>query len=89
MLSRFAVTRQRAEENGAFALSVEGLSWMLLKACRVNDQQFLTLLQPTNGRFPRNEPELRAMTEAIRRMGRILEHANDSSCELPAMPVCS
>ena len=78
LITRFEILRWRAAENGGFVMSVEGLSYMLMKSCRVNDQQFIQLLQPTQGRFPRNDAELRAMYGALRRMGHILERTTDN-----------
>ena len=55
LLTRFEVTRERATEVGAFRMSYEGISYILLRAIRVNDPQFIMLTQPTNGRLPNDE----------------------------------
>ena len=51
---------------------------MLLRACRVNDQQFLMLTQPTNGRLPNNEATYRNLFAALRRLGHVVEHHKDN-----------
>ena len=56
-------------------MSPEGLAWLLLKACGVNHNQLLSILQPFQGRFPNTEAELNAMQMTLRRMGHILESA--------------
>ena len=55
LLTRFEIVRNRATEVGNFDMSYEGISYMLLRSCRVSDQQFLMLTQPTNGRLPNDE----------------------------------
>ena len=60
------------------AMSWEGSSWLLLKACGVPHHQLLSVLQPYQGRFPITEAEFNAMQLTLRRMGRILEHAPGS-----------
>ena len=40
--------RFRANQNGGAAMSWEGYSWLLLRACGVNSSQLMTLLQPFN-----------------------------------------
>ena len=76
LITRFQGIRHRAEVGGAnMMMSVEGISWLFLRACGVNSSQLLTLLQPTNTRFPTSEAEFQAMLMAIRRMGHILEGA--------------
>ena len=51
LLTRFEIVRNRAMEMCNFNMSFEGISYMLLRSCRVTDQQFLMLTQPTNGRM--------------------------------------
>ena len=60
------------------ALSVEGNSWVLLRACGVVQAQLLARSQPTNHRFPTTEDELSAMITAIRRMGDIVGGTPDN-----------
>ena len=51
LITRFDIVRQRANQQGQMTVSVQGLVWILLKACRVNDTQLMQLLQPP-WRFP-------------------------------------
>jgi hypothetical protein len=59
------------------AMSWEGYSWLLFKACGISmsHHQLLNVLQPYQGRFPSTEAEFNAMQLTLRRMGHILEHA--------------
>ena len=76
MLSRFMTLRYRAAQGGqGMAMSWEGYSWLLLKACGVSHHQLLNVLQPYQGRFPSTEAEFSAMQLTLRRMGHILEQA--------------
>jgi len=59
-------------------MSIEGLSWLLLRACHVNDQQLLQLLADFRGRFPTNEVEMRTLQTSLRRMGHILERSTNN-----------
>jgi hypothetical protein len=75
MLSRFMTLRHRAAQGGAgMIVSWEGYNWLLLRACGVNQNQLLNVLQPFQGRFPGTEAEFGAMQLTLRRMGHILEH---------------
>ena len=56
-------------------MSWEMYSWLLLRACGVNQNQLLNILQPLQGRFPNNEQEFNGMELTLRRMGHILENA--------------
>ena len=78
VLTLFEVTRERAREVGNFNMSYEGISYMLLRACRVNDQQFIMLTQPTDGRLPNDEPGYRRLFTALRRLGHVVEHHRDN-----------
>ena len=78
LLTRFEIVRHRATDTGNFQMSFEGIAYMLLRACRVNDQQFLMLTQPTGGRLPNNEPEYRNLFGALRRLGHVIEHRPDN-----------
>ena len=44
LITRFDTIRQRANQEGQMTMSVQGLSWILLRACQVNDTQLMTLL---------------------------------------------
>ena len=50
-------------------------SWLLIRACGVNQNQLSNILQPLQGRFPNTEQEFTAMELTLRRMGHILENA--------------
>ena len=54
LITRFDTVRNRAELQGQVAMSIEGLVRILLRACQVNDQQLMTLLQPTDGLYLSN-----------------------------------
>ena len=74
LLTSFEIVRNRAVENSNFAMNFECTSYMLLRACRVTDQQFLMLTQPTNGRLPNNEATYRNLFASLRRQGHVVEH---------------
>ena len=75
IINRFDVVRQLAHDQGQLVISVTGLTWLLLRAIGVSDQQLLTLLAPFNGVFPQNEAQLSQLKTQLRRMGHVLEHA--------------
>ena len=74
LITRFDGVRQRAQDQGAMVMSVQGISWLLLRACGVSDSQLINLLQPTMGLFPATQEQYNAMCTALRRMGHIIEH---------------
>jgi len=77
LLSRFMTLRHRAQTGGTGAtMSYEGYSWLLLKACKVTQNQLLQILQPYQGRFPNTEAEFNALQLTLRRMGHILENSH-------------
>ena len=55
------------------AMTWEGYSHLLLRACRVNPQQMVSLFSPFGGIPPTTEQQFNQMEMAIRRMGHILE----------------
>ena len=76
MIARFRTLRWRAAAGGAgINMTWEGYTWLLLKACGISAQQLMSLLQPTNGRFPTNEQDFENMLMMMRRMGHILENS--------------
>eukprot|EP00969_Alexandrium_andersonii_P107506 4742497-Alexandrium_andersonii.AAC.1 len=75
LITRFDVLKQRANDQGQLALSVEGLVWLLLRACQVSDHQLMTLLQPFGGRFPNTPAQYQQILVLLRRKGHILEHS--------------
>ena len=69
------------------AMSWEGYSWLLLRACGVNQHQLLSILQPYQGRFPSTEAEFNSMQLTLRRMGHILEQTpGNIASQLRAAP---
>ena len=75
LISRFDTVRQAANNQGQLALSFQGLAWILLRACQVNDMQLMQLLQPFGGLFPSNQAEYAQLTTLLRRMGHIIERS--------------
>ena len=58
LLSRFIALKYRAEQGGAgMTMSVEGYSWLVVRACGANSTQLLQLLAPYQGRFPNTDAE--------------------------------
>ena len=56
-------------------IGYEGLSFLLLRACRVTDAQLQMLLQPYNMAYPNTEQQLVHMSQHLRRIGHMLERA--------------
>ncbi len=54
-------------------MNTQGITYILLKACQVNESQLLQLIQPFQGLFPANDAEYHALCTAMRRMGHIIE----------------
>ena len=75
LLVRYMSLRYKAQQGGGGQMSWEMYSWLLLRACGVNQNQLLNILQPLQGRFPNNEQEFNGMELTLRRMGHILENA--------------
>ncbi|CAE8619736.1 unnamed protein product [Polarella glacialis] len=75
LITRFDIIRQRANDQGQMALSVQGLTWILLRACQVNDTQLTQLLAPMQGLFPGTEAEYSQLRIILRRMGHIIERS--------------
>jgi len=69
-MTRFEVLRNRALEIADFEMNFEmnlkRVSFMLLRACRVTDQQFIQLTRPTQGRLPADEAQYRQLFFALR-----------------------
>jgi hypothetical protein len=78
LITRFEVTRQRAAEGGNLVMSVEGLTYKLLRSCKVSDHQFMNLLLPTQGRLPQTDREHMNLFSALRRMGHVVEKSKDN-----------
>lgn len=73
LLVRFGSIRGRAADQGGAILSVQGITWILLRAIGISDQQLIQLLAPFNGLFPSTEAEYTQLKTNRRRMGHILE----------------
>ena len=74
LLERFDTVRARAAEQGRLTVSWEGLSWILLRAIGVSDNQLLQILLPFQGSMPSNQMQFDQMRTSLRRMGHILEN---------------
>ena len=75
LITRFDTIRQRANQEGQLNISIQGLTWILLRACSVNDSQLMTLLQPFGGLFPATAEQYRTLCTLLRRMGHIIERS--------------
>ena len=75
LLQRFESLRIRAQEQGGLALSVPGISWLLIRAIGVTEAQLMTLLTPFQGTLPANEARFEELKAALRRMGHIIDGA--------------
>eukprot|EP00438_Fugacium_kawagutii_P025194 Skav218080 [mRNA] locus=scaffold3382:13254:23272:- [translate_table: standard] len=73
LLVRFDSIRARAAEQGGAVVSVQGITWILLRAIGISDHQLIQLLAPYGGLFPATEAELTQLKMSLRRMGHILE----------------
>ena len=76
ILARFRSIRWRAQQGGAnVTISIEGIAWLLLRACGPAGNQLVTILSPMHGRFPTTEAELESicLDLGLRRMGHVLE----------------
>lgn len=79
VLSRFDIVRQRARADGGGAtVSTETAALILLRAVGVNHTQFQQITQPFGYRLPATEQEFLHMTNAIRRLGHIVESHRDN-----------
>ena len=75
LITRFDTVRQRANQEGQLTMSIQGITWILLRACQVNDTQLMSLLQPFNGIFPSTPEQYTQLCTLLRRMGHIIEHS--------------
>ena len=71
---RLDTVRARAAEQGRLMVSWEGLSWMLVKAVGISDNQLVQILQPYQGVLPGNQSQFSQLRLSLRRMGHILEN---------------
>ena len=78
LISRFDITRQRAQNEGGGMMSLETASLILLRSCGVSGEQFQALTTPFGLRLPTNEAEFSQMCHHLRRMAHIVErHPNN------------
>ena len=66
LLVRYMSLRGRAQQGGGGQMSWDMYSWLLLRACGVNQMQLLNILQPMQGRFLNTEQEFNAMELTLR-----------------------
>ena len=52
LISRFDAVRLRASQQGQMQVSIQGLTWILLRAIGMSEQQLIILLQPLGGQLP-------------------------------------
>ena len=73
LLARYDLVRERAYKEGNFALTWEGASLQLIRACGIGANQFISLTQPFGGRLPTNEEEFYVVQSQIRQTYHIIE----------------
>ena len=73
LLARYEIVRQRAATEGNFVMSVEGCALQLLRACNIQPQHLMILLQPFGGKLPSTDAEFNALATQLRRFGHISE----------------
>ena len=71
LISRFDAVRLKASQQGQMQVSIQGLTWILLRAVGYTEQQLITLLQPLNGQLPNTLQQYRELLLRIRRMSRV------------------
>ena len=87
LITRFDTIRTRADQQGQLAISIQGLAWIILRACQVNDMQLMTLLQPFWGLFPADAAQYQTLCTYLRRMGHIIERApGNIAAQLRSVP---
>ena len=82
LLTRFDIVRHRAETEGNLGMNIQTISELLLRACRLNEEQLLRMLEPTQGLPPRTDQEFTAMCTRLRRMGHIVEGSTGNIASL-------
>ena len=73
LLTRFDSVRMRAVQQGQMNMSIQGLTWILLRAIGMSENDFINLLQPLQGQMPSTAQEYRELLLRIRRMAHIRE----------------
>ena len=74
LLARYEVVRQRAAIDGQFAMTIEGCSLQLLRACGTSTNQLYFLLQPFDNKLPTTEAQYNQMVQQLRRQRHSHEH---------------
>ena len=74
LIDRFELCVNRAQATGQMTMSMQGIVLTLLRSAGVNEQQLVTLLEPTQGLFPTTLVQFQTMTTKLRRMGHIVEN---------------
>ena len=72
-LVRFDVLRNRAAQRGGMGMTVQGMSWLLLRGLRINPEMWDRVLTPLDGQLPQNEAQFNQLVERVRRVGRLYE----------------
>ena len=74
LLARYEIVRQRAAIEGQFVMSIEGCALQILRACGIQSQHLMTLLQPFQGQLPTTNNQFEQMCAQLRRYGHIAEN---------------
>jgi len=82
LIIRFDTLRQRANAQGQLTMSIQGLVWLLLRACAVDDTQLMQLLMLTNELFPATQQEYDRLITLLKRMGHIIENSPNNVAQL-------
>ncbi len=72
---RYDMIRQKAQFEGGFVVSHEGMTLQLLKAIGVGSRSFIDLMQPSGGRLPADENQFQDMPRRLRFMSHIIERS--------------
>ena len=75
LLTRFDIIRTRAQQAGQLAIGYEGLSFLLLRAAGVSQQQLMMILQHYNMAYPTTPQQMAHMQNQLRRMGHMIERS--------------
>ena len=63
LLMRFEQIRERAQATGEIAMSIPGLTWMLLRAVGVSEQEVVDLFRPFNDTWPTTNDQFDLLLE--------------------------
>ena len=67
ILSRFEVTKKRANDQGNFQMGLSGEAWILLRALHIHPNSWTQFLAPCGGTLPTTDQQYREMLTLIRR----------------------